>query len=378
MRAGVRLEACLVLTLLLPQCAHDGDAKSAAAPPGQVWLTSSQVRAGKLEIGVVQRRVVGDTIVTSARVTFDDLQVSHVFSPVTGRVTRIAAQPGQRVKKGDVLANIDSPDLGVVSAELNEALADKQAAQHEYERQKDLFTDHAGSEREFEAAQDAYAKSKAEVERARQKARLLRGSPSDSVSQGYALRSPIEGDVVARNVTPGMEVQGEYGGGNAVELFTIGELNPVWLMADVYEIDLPRVTLHAAVGAEFVAYGSRAFRGQIDWISDTLDPSTRTAKVRAVIPNPHKELKPEMYATVTIQVPGSETLAVAREALVHFGETTVVFVQLTPAPDGKTRFERRPVVVDEDIAGDFMPVIHGLAEGERVVISGAILLSSMA
>ena len=372
-----RVLAWCLLLVGLPQCARDSDAKTIQVPAGQVWLTKGQVQVGKLEIGTVEKRVVGDTIVTSGRITFDDLHVAHVFSPVSGRVIRIAAQPGQRVKKGDVLATIDSPDLGVASAELNEALADLQASQHEFDRQKELYTAHAGSLREYETAQDAFAKAKAEVERARQKSRLLRGAPGDTVSQGFVLRSPLEGEVVARNVTPGMEIQGEYGGGNAVELFTVGELNPIWLLADVYEVDLPRVKLHTDVQAQLVAFGSREFAGKVDWISETLDPATRTTKIRAIIPNPNHELKPEMFATVTIQVPGSETLSVPRGAILHFGETIVVFVQLDLAPDGRIRFERQPIQVDEDVAGDYMPVLHGLKEGERVVISGAILLSSL-
>lgn len=108
-----------------------------------------------------------------------------------------------------------------------------------------------------------------------------------------------------------------------------------------------------------------------------LDPATRTTRVRAIVPNPRRELKPEMYATVTIHVPGETALAVRRDAVLHFGETTVVFVQLPISPDGRVRFERRPVEVDEDTAGDFMPVLHGLSDGESVVVSGAILLSSM-
>jgi cobalt-zinc-cadmium efflux system membrane fusion protein len=366
------------LVLVLSQCNRISEAKTTNTPTGQVWLTPSQMKDAKLEMGVVQSRLVSDTIISSGRVSFDDLQVSHVFSPVTGRVVKIAAKTGQRVKKGDSLAFIDSPDVGVASAELNEALADLQAAQHEFERQRELYTSHAGSLRDFETAQDAFAKSKAELERARQKTRLLRGSASDAVSQNFVLRAPIEGEVLTRTVTPGMDVQGQYAGGTAVELFTIGELDPIWLLSEVYEVDVPRVKPQAVVEAELIAYANRKFEGRVDWVSETLDPSTRTARVRAIVPNPKRELKPEMYATVTIHVPGETTLTVPRKAVLHFGETTLVFVQLPTAPDGRLRFERRPVVVDEDIAGEFMPVLHGLQEGEKVVVSGAILLSAMA
>jgi len=366
------------LLAALSQCNRTSEAKTIKVPDGQVWLTSSQMRDAKIALCVVQNRLVSDTIIGSGKVTFDDLQVSRVFSPVTGRVVKINAHLGQRVKKGDALALIDSPDVGVASAELNEALADLQAGQHEFERQRDLYTAHAGSLRDYETAQDSYAKAKAELERARQKTRLLRGSANDAVSQNYVLRSPIEGEVLARTVTPGMEVQGQYSGGTAAELFTIGELDPIWIVTEVYEVDVPRVKLQAVVEAELIAYANRKFEGHVDWISETLDPSTRTARVRAAVPNPKRELKPEMYATVTIHVPGETALTIPRGAVLHFGETTMVYVQLPNAADGRLLFERRPIVVDEDIAGDFMPVLHGLREGEQVVVSGAILLSAMA
>ena len=176
----IRLLICAGALTLLPNCSRTSEAKTIVTPSGQVWLTSTQMKEAKLEVGSVQMRDVSDTIVTSGKVSFDDLHVSHVFSPVTGKVIKIAAQPGQRVKKGDPLAYIDSPDVGVASAELNEALADLQAAQHEYERQRELYTAHAGSLRDFETAQDSFAKTKAEVERARQKSRLLRGTPNES------------------------------------------------------------------------------------------------------------------------------------------------------------------------------------------------------
>ncbi len=266
----------------------------------------------------------------------------------------------------------------MASAELSKALADLQAAQHEFDRQRELYSAHAGSLREYEVAQDGNAKANAEVERSRQKSRLLRGSPSDLVSQGYVLRSPIDGEVLTRNLAPGMEVQGQYGGGTAVELFTIGELDPIWILSEVYEVDIPKVNHQTQVEAELVAYGNRKFEGTVDWISATLDPTTRTARVRAIVPNPTHELKPEMFATVSIRVPGTTALTVPRSAILHFGETTMVFVQLPLAPDGRLRFERRPVNVDEDIAGDFLPVLRGLRDGEQVVVSGAMLLSDMA
>ena len=199
------------------------------------------------------------------------MRVAHVFSPVTGRVSRILADPGARVKKGAPLCAIQSPDVGNAFADLGKAEADLTAAQHEFQRHKELYEAHAGSQKEFEAAEDNYSKAKAESERARQKARLFRGGGADAVTQEFVLRAPIEGEVIARNVNPGAEVQGQYSGGTAAELYTIGELDRVWVIADVFEMDLARLKKGAAVTIEVVAYPDQVFTGVVDWISDLLD-----------------------------------------------------------------------------------------------------------
>jgi membrane fusion protein, heavy metal efflux system len=347
-------------------------------PDGEVWLTAQQIRDAKVRVEPVSAHTVGNEIVASGKVAFDDLRVAHIFSPVTGRVKKILADPGERVKKGAALAIIESPDVGNAFADLAKAQADLVAAEHDHQRQKELFEAHAGSERDYEAAQDNYGKAKAEMERAKQKARLLRNTgAADAVTQEFTLRAPIEGEVIARAVNPGAEVQGQYSGGTAVELFTVGELDSVWVFADVFEMDLARVHQEAPVSIKVVAYPDRAFAGKVDWISDALDPTARTARVRCSIPNPNRELKPEMYATVAISVAAPAVAALPRASLLRIGDQTVVFVETGDAPDGRVKFTRRIVAVNEDEGADYLPIVRGLKSGDQVVTSGAILLSGM-
>ena len=349
----------------------------APAPEGEVWLTSQQVRDAKVQVEPVAEHGVGNEIVTSGRVSFDDLRVAHIFSPVTGRVKRIVADPGQRVKKGAPLAIIESPDVGNAFADLGKGQADLTAAEHDFRRQKELYEAHAGSQRDFESAEDNFGKAKAEMERAKAKARLFRGGGADAVTQEFVLRAPIEGEVIARNVNPGAEVQGQYSGGTAVELFTVGELDSVWVFADVFEMDLARVKRDAPVSVKVVAYPDKAFAGKIDWISDALDPTSRTAHVRCSIPNKSRELKPEMYATVSISVAAPSVAALPRASLLRIGDQTVVFVETGNAPDGRVKFSRRIVAVNEEEGTDYLPIVRGVNRGDQVVTSGAILLSGM-
>ena len=311
---------------------HKSEAAPEAAgpnpPPGQVWLTPQQVKDAQIEVQTVALQDVDDTILTSGRVALEDMLSGHVFSPVTGRVVRIAADLGQRVKKGDPLAVIESPDIGNAVSDVHKADADMIAAEHDYKRKKDLFEQKAGSAADLETAEDNWRKAKAESERARQKAFLLRSGGTDGVTQTYTLVSPIDGEVLMRNVNPGVEVQGQYGGGSANELFTVGEIDKVWVIGDLYEMDLARVQVGAPAQVTTVAYKDKSFAGKVDWVSGMLDPATRTAKVRATFDNPDRLLRPEMYATVQISVDQKKALAIPRNALLRLGEYKVVFIQL--------------------------------------------------
>ena len=350
---------------------------SKVAPPGEVWLTPQQVSDAHLEIETIEERPVGGTIRAAGRVTFDDLRVAHIFSPVTGRITKIMAQPGQRVKAQEALCIIQSPDLGSAISDLAKAQATLIQAERDWHRQKDLYEMHAAAQRDYEAAEGTFLNAKAEMERAQRKAKLLRGSGGNAITQEYMLPSPIDGEVIMRGANPGLEVQGQYSGGATVELFTIGRLDQVWVLADVFEMDLPRVRKGAEVSVSVLAYPGETFRGMVEWISGAMDPISRTAKVRCSIANPDGKLRPEMFGTAAISVNPDKKVAIRRSALLLLGEQPVVFAEVGAAPNGQLRFERRPIAVDEMSGGDYVPVKGGVQLGDKVVASGGVLLLGM-
>jgi membrane fusion protein, heavy metal efflux system len=363
------------------------EANGTAIPPGQVWLTPAQVAELKIDVAPVAEQIVDDTLLTSGTVNLDDLRSGHVFSPVTGRVVKIVAQLGQRVKKGDPLATIESPDIGSAMSDAHKAEADLIAAEHDLKRKRDLFAQKAAAAADVEASEDAERNAKAELERARQKQFLLRMGNVDAVSQTYTLPAPIDGEVLLRNINPGVEVQGQYSGGagnncipglttNAVcgELFTIGELDRVWILGDVYEIDLSRVHVGALATVTTVAYPGASFTGTVDWVSGGLDTNTRTAKVRITLDNPDKKLRPMMYTSVAISVDQRKAIAIPRSAIAHLGEYKVVFVQVGEA-DGKLHFQRLPIDVSENKTAAYVAVRHGVGAGQKIVVRGAEALS---
>src|SRR5712692_6456373 len=155
MRTSFEPWVAMVMAIGAGACTGRAPASQAApeAPPGEVWLTPQQVKDAHLEMEIVDDRPVGGTIRAAGRVTFDDLRVGHVFSPVTGRITKILAQPGQRVKKGQPLCVLQSPDLGSAVSDMAKAQATMMAAEKDWHRQKELFEAHAAAQRDYENAQ---------------------------------------------------------------------------------------------------------------------------------------------------------------------------------------------------------------------------------
>jgi cobalt-zinc-cadmium efflux system membrane fusion protein len=360
-------------------CHHSQAATEPAgpeAPPGEVWLTPQQVKDAKIEVQPIVKHAVDDTILTSGTVSLEDTRTGHVFSPVTGRVVSVVAGLGQHVTKGAALAVIESPDIGNAVSDVHKAQADLIAAEHDIKRKKALFEEGAGNAADLEAAQDMYRRAQAELERAQLKEQLLKLGNADVVTQRFTLTSPVEGEVLYRTISPGVEVQGQYSGGASVELYTVGELDKVWVLGELYEMDMARVHAGSPAQVSVIAYPGKVFKGQVDWVSGTLDPATRTAKVRCTFENPDRLLRPQMYATVQISVEQETSLAIPRNSLLRLGDDKVVFVQ-TGEGDGHVAFKKVDVDVDEGESSPWLVVRKGMQEGQKLVTNGGILLSQM-
>jgi membrane fusion protein, heavy metal efflux system len=368
-----RTTACAVL--LAFACARHEERERTRAPAGEVWLSQRQLEAQDMRIAVVGEAEVRTTLDVPGRIAFDDSRVAHVFAPASGRIVRLIAAPGQRVRRGDPLLEIDSPDVAAALSDLQKADADLAAAAQELRRQEELVEAHAAARRELEQARSAWERARAERARAARRAGLFERGGAGAARQ-FFLRAPIDGEVIARAANPGTDVQGQLSGGTAPELFTIGSIDSVWVLADVYEADLSQVKPGQRLQVKVIAYPDRTFPGQVEWIAAALDPVTRTARLRSTLPNPARELLPEMYATVSIETPPRKALVVPRSAVLHVGDERVVFVQAGNTEAGLLRFQRRRVVLDEG-DGDQVPVRSGLQPGEAVVVSGALLLSGM-
>lgn len=368
----------VALALCACQSGAEKQAKPAAAvpPADEVWLTPAQVAAAGLAVGPVVRQGIEAPVLCAGKITFADERVAHISAPVSGRIAKIYAPVGAHVAAQGPLCSIESLELAQAVAIERGAQAGMTTAKRAYERQRVLFEGHAAAQKDLEAARTQWVQAEAEYQRSRQKSTLLGGAGEAAHKGSYMLRSPLEGTVVASSVHPGAEVQGQYdAGANVAELFVVGDLDVVWAIANVFEMDTRQVDVGDAVEVDTVAYPQEIFRAHVDWVSDAVDPNTRAVQVRCRLDNPDHRLKPDMFVRMKILADKPPQLTLPRRALFRYNGRTVAFVaEQTSAPNGAKRFTRRPVVAVEETQGDMLPVLQGLDEGEQVVTRNGVVL----
>jgi cobalt-zinc-cadmium efflux system membrane fusion protein len=298
------------------------------------------------------------------RIAYDDNVTARVSSPIAGRVTRIAAQAGDRVMAGQPLLWLDSPDYAAAVADLRKAEADARQKRLAYERAKALYEGEVLARKDFEAAENDRRQSEAEAERAR--ARLHNLDPAGQGENGYALRAPVSGIVMERQANPGTEVRPDA----PSPLFVVSDPRRLWVIAELPEKDLAKVQVGQTVSVEVDAYPQERFLAKVLAIGDVLDLATRRVVVRCAVDNAGRRLKPEMYARVTPLAEGPQLPRLPNTALVTEGLHTFVFVETEPGVLEKRRvglaFRGR----------DASFIAEGLKAGERVVTAGALLLAA--
>jgi membrane fusion protein, heavy metal efflux system len=306
----------------------------------------------------------------SGRVAYDENRTARVSSPIAGRVTKLLKQTGDTVKAGDPLAEIDAPDFVAAQADARRAEADVAQKRAAFERTRTLVEGEVAPRKDLETAQSDLKQSEAELTRARERLRILNLGRA-TAGDRFVLRAPISGIVTERRANPGSEVRPDL----PDPLFVISDPTHLWVIIDVPERVISRIERGQSVSIDVDAfpaerYGER-FVGLIDHVGDVLDPNTRRVPVRALMENPKRMLKPEMFARATPLIPqGRELVRVPNSALATEGLYSFVFVEKGPGV-----LEQRPVTLA--VRGrDESFVERGLQPGERVVTSGAMLLNS--
>jgi RND family efflux transporter MFP subunit len=292
---------------------------------------------------------------------------------VGGRVTEVSAELGQRVRRGQALAQIYSPQLAEMQSRYVSARAMLDAHDRELRRTEKLAAIGAASRQEIERLHAEHAAQTAAVQTSKTELELL-GVPAStidaldsgkSVSAAVTVPAPIDGVVTARTANAGLNVDA------TTPLLIVVDLSTVWVVADVYEVDFSRVHVGSEAVVTTSAYRDLALRGRVSYIDPQVNPSTRTAKVRVEVPNPRGELRLGMYAEALIAGATRDSVPmIPRSAVQTVGDRTVVYVAV-PAEPG--RFIEREVRLGPT-SGDRVEVIAGVQPGDAIVTDGSFSL----
>jgi cobalt-zinc-cadmium efflux system membrane fusion protein len=343
------------------QVAPPAAAPGAAVNPVTVVRPEIRTRAAVLE--------------TTGKVQFDEEQLVRVNAPVTGRVIEVLARPGELVETGHPLFVLDSADLGQAKSDYAKAVSDLARSERAIKLAKDLFEMKAIAEKDIREAENDHNKSLAERDRAAARLRTLGIRPDQlkdiadraDASTTVTVRAPRSGVIVERNISPGQVVS--YGQSDTpVSLFVIANLSTMWVVADVYEPDVPKVRLGQAMRVTLPCCPQDRYAGKVVHIGAAVDKDSRTVKVRAVVTNPGGVLKGEMFVRVAIDTGSWQVLTLPQSAIQRADGSTFVLLE-----KGKGEYERRSVKTGPDFDG-VTEVVDGVTAQDRVVSTGGVLL----
>ena len=356
------------------------------ASPDEVVLPASEPLSGMIATQIVKPNEEQDRLPVTGRIALADDRTWRVGVLVTGRVEAVYAGLGDYVHKGQVLARVHSHEVHDARAqyetalsEMNRLQAAADLAQRNYDRVQTLLSLKAASiqqteqaRQELVSAQAALKNGQIEVDRDRIHLEDNLGIPADRPHDDHTeeadlvpVSAPGSGYILKKNVSAGASVV------PVMDLFVIGDLSEVWMLASVRQENLGELRLGEAVDVTLAGLPNHRFKGHIVNLGQELDPTTRAMRVRIVLNNSQNQLKPEMLATAEIPVGAlKSTLVVPADALQQVDGHDVVFIQNAPE-----HFTVRSVRIGETANGQ-VPVLEGLRSGEQIVVKGSFLLKS--
>ncbi len=326
-------------------------------------LAQEQSAEGPVRYVKVVQQTLPDTLDLAAKVQPDPTKVVRIFPPTSGLVVAIEVKPGDRVRRGQMVATLSSSDVASAQSDFAKASIEAERATRALERQRVLFDHGAAAEKDYIDARAQADAARAELARAKQRLQLLNISPSATTDR-VTLLSPDSGVVLDVSAAPGEFTKSLE---SANPLVTVADLNTVWVVGDVYEKDIAKVGRGEQVTVTLQSYPRQQWTGHIDSLSGVIDPTTRTLKVRVALANSDQRLKPEMFGTIHVKAGTHQALVVPAAAIIREGDTATVFVKNAGKP------EQRAVTVGQTLDGN-VEIVSGLRAGDEVAADGAELL----
>lgn len=358
------------------------EAATAAAPKDAVALSKSSEQLAGITVETAQAEVVGSMLEAVGTIAIDDTKTARVGSLVEGIVDTTYVKVGDRVGKGALLAGLHSHEVHDGWSDYRKSVADRRRVEQELSfatetlaRTERLLADKAAAALEVERARASRASASeqlvmanAEVRRAQESLEHLGieiGATTEVVNEIIPVRTPQAGVVLEKLVTNGTTVT------PGTALFVVSDTTSLWVLAEIDEASLARVTVGAAVQVIVSAYPTNPFPATVTLIGDTINPETRRVVVRCQLQNGDGRLKPGMFARVQLEGATAEPMVhVPVDAVQDLGERRVVFV-----PGANGQFVARDVETGGERDGR-VEIRRGLVAGDKVVVRGAFLLKS--
>ncbi len=340
-----------------------------------VDIPAESLERMRLAYGKVTEAVTRSEVRVPGTVAPNGYREVRVTSLVGGVATKVSAELGQTVKRGQPLATVFSQELAEAQTILVNYEAELEVEHKKLTRLEELVELGAASREELEGVEGMHQVHTAHVEQSRQRLLLLglTGTQVDQVSAGRTVSSevtipaPIDGVVIARDLNLGQVVT------TSQALFTVVDLSSVWVEGSLLENDFGTVRVGSRATITTPAYAGRVYRGAVEYIDPQVDPQTRTAKVRVVVENPDYALRLGMYMDLVFASAGARVQVVPGEAVQQIGAASVVYV---PVEGDEGKFAQRTVTLGGGVDGKV--AVEGLKTGERVVTAGSFLLRAEA
>jgi cobalt-zinc-cadmium efflux system membrane fusion protein len=366
----------LILCAGLAGCGGNAAPPAAAAPKNTDSVTINDQQAKHVAVVPVESREFEQQRAAVGYIDFNQDRLAQVFPPYPGRVRQVLAKTGDDVAKGQLLFTIDSPDLAQAESNLIATAGVRALTTRTLERARQMLESQAAAQKDLEQATADQQTAEGNYQAARNLLRMhgLSEAEIDRLAAGrkvdgeFRVLSPMTGKITARNIASGDFVQP----GTAPAPFSVADLDSLWMVANVSEDDATALRPGEAVTVAVNALPGRRFSGSVDVIGSSVDPATHRVQVRSNVRDAQRQLRPQMLASFEIRT--GEPLhaaAVPLNAVVREGDGSMT-VYVTQ--DGR-RFVRRTVKLGLQQNG-YHQIIEGLAPGERVAGDGALFLSN--
>lgn len=348
------------------QAANEGSGKNPNTPE---LFTIPQEQMSHVQVLTVQPTTLRRRLRLTGAVAYNSFRTTPVITQVSGPVSRIVVVPGQRVKQGEPMLYVASPDYSQLRTNYLKARDAYALAQKAYARAQDLYQHKALAEQNLEQAQSAEVQAGGDLAAARAALKVMGITDPDTLVQSppsfeVPVRAPIAGEVVEQDVSTGQVIQP-----GTTQCFMISDTSNVWVLVNVYQKDLPYVRVGDPVNIQTDTYPD-IFHGRIAYVAASLDPNTRTLQARIDTRNPGEKLKKDMYVVATVDAGRIPNAIALPDAAVLRDSENQPFVYVAVSSN---QFGRRSVTLGESVDGN-TEITSGLKPGDHVVGDGSLFL----